>query len=189
MPETPLPKLERSKDSNTAISIPRSWKWLSFCLAIAIIALSPMAVMGAFFPISLIMNDKASIGQFAFSLVTLTLPISWLFFCIRAWKTIAFRNQPIAIVRPRGINLPHMKPAYLAWSEIASVEQVVLRSKKYLRLRLLEPQRYISNLQRISNWPFGDSILVVLDYADRTSTAHEGYIIVKQFHDDALADR
>jgi hypothetical protein len=104
--------------------------------------------------------QSANVGEWLMALALTLGFCGYIFIGQRTIILIVRRRAPLAIIDDAGIRLPFMKPGYLAWSNIANVEQTVLGGWTILRLVLKEPERHLGKWQRRIAWPFGDSVMV-----------------------------
>lgn len=101
-----------------------------------------------------------------------------------AWFTAALfmrRKSPLLSILDDGIEIPHGRPHFIAWDQIASVDQTESGRVTYLRLRLVSPNELLSCWQRCVRWPFEDSVLITLDM-DRSREPNPAFLAVKARH-------
>jgi len=172
--------------TSTAAALPirfsRRWLWPFICLSTGLAVTTPFALIFA----AIVCFAISSPGGLGFADVIIAsgaaiMVCLWLW---SAWFTAMLllrRNSPFLILQDNGVKIPHGRPSFITWDEIASVEQVRSGRVTYLRLQLTAPDEHLSRWQRIIKWPFSDSVLITLG-ADRSAAPDSAFLAVKARH-------
>lgn len=73
------------------------------------------------------------------------------------------RKLPLAIIEDIGIHFPLQNPNFLAWSEVRTVEQIMLGRWTTLRFVLHKPALHLGGFRRRWQWPYHDSLLLPIE--------------------------
>lgn len=166
----------------------RRWLWPFIVLSVGLAATSPFAIVFAavvFFAISFGVSSFAEVAMTSGAVITVFL---WLWLAWFAATLFFRRKSPLLVIENDGVAIPHANPPFIAWDQIASVEQVKSGRATYLRLRLISPDDHLSHWQRLIKWPFSDSILVTLG-ADRPAEPDVAFLSVKARHEAHFNDQ
>lgn len=159
----------------------RRWLWPFIGLSAGLAATSPVAFVFAAMVFFAISTGVSSFAEVAIASGAVVAVFLWLWL---AWFTAMLffrRKSPLVVIENDGVEIPHAHPSFIAWDQIASVEQVKSGRASYLRLQLVSPDEHLSRWQRLIKWPFSDSILVTLG-ADRPTEPDPAFLSVKARH-------
>ena len=170
-----------SSTNASPTSFSRHWLWPFIVFSTGLLATSPFALVSAaivFFAISAGVSSFAEVAIAAGAVIAVFLWF-WL-----AWLTTMLffrRKSPLVVIDNKGVEIPHAHPPFIAWDQIASVEQVKFGRVSYLRLQLVSPNEHLSRWQRLIKWPYSDSVLATLG-VDSSTEPDPTFVSVKARH-------
>lgn len=160
----------------------RRWLWPFVFLSAGLVITSPSAlVLVGMVYFTTASQSALSVADVAIAFGAASFAGLWFWL---VWFTATLfirRKSPLLTILDDGIEIPHGRPRFLAWDQIASVDQTVSGRVTYFRLRLVSPNEHLSRWRRIVQWPLSDSVLITLG-VDRSRAPDPAFVAVKARH-------
>ena len=175
-----------SATTPSSASFSRRWLWPFVFLSASVVVTSPFAlVLAGMVYLAIASQSALSLSEVALAFGAGIVLSVWLWLI---WFTVTLftrRRSPLLTILDDGIEIPHGRLKFIAWDEIASVDQTESGRATYLRLRLVSPNESLSRWQQTVRWPLSDSVLITLGM-DRSRAPDPAFVAVKARHAEHL---
>lgn len=171
-----------SATTPTLTVFPRRWLWPFAFLTAGLMVTAPFApIFAGIVYFAVTFQGGSSFVEVAVAIGAAIMACLWMWLAWFTTKLFMHRKSPLLRISDDGIEIPHRRPHFIPWDQIASVDQTESGRVTYLRLRLVSPNELLTCWQRRVRWPLSDSVLITLDM-DRSLEANPAFVAVKARH-------